>query len=161
MALILPSLTGIECHCTRMKTRPRKHWLPKGWIHMLKKTLYFHARSTGFKQTASNSPLDLKREFVFRGKSTWTELNPLPGIIEILNRSHNSVFLFLNSANLWSHPRLGNLNETRNALSPSFFLKIPNSVFQSINMGVHHKLLLQLFLIDFFLFCCKIEKRWV
>ena len=32
-----------------------------------------------------------------------------------------------------------------NALSPGFFLKILNSVFESINMGLDHKLFLQLF----------------
>ena len=39
------------------------------------------------------------------------------------------------------------------ALSPGSFVKILNSMFQSINMGVDHELLLQLFLIGFcFLF---------
>ena len=41
------------------------------------------------------------------------------------------------------------MNETRNPSSPSFFLKILNSVFQSIDMGVDHMLLLQLFSISF------------
>ena len=67
----------------------------------------------------------------------------------------------LKLASLWSHPRLGNLNETRNASSPGFFLKILNSIFQSIIMSVDHKLLLQLFLIGFWLFCSKIGKRLV
>ena len=65
----------------------------------------------------------------------------------------------LKSASLWSRPRLGNLNETRNASLPGFFLKILNSTFQSINMSVDHKLLLQLFLTGFWLFCSKIGKR--
>ena len=64
----------------------------------------------------------------------------------------------LKSANLWSHPRLGNLDGTRNASSPGFFFKALISIFQTINMGVGHKLLLQLFLIGFCLFCSKIGK---
>ena len=48
-----------------------------------------------------------------------------------------------------------NLNETKNALSPGL-LKILNSIFQSINMDVDHKLLLHLFLIGFWLFFGKI-----
>ena len=44
-----------------------------------------------------------------------------------------------------NHPRLGNLNETRNASSPSFFLKNLNSVFESINICLAHKLFLQRF----------------
>ena len=65
------------------------------------------------------------------------------------------MFLYLRiywSASLSSHPRLGNLNETRNASSPGFFLKILNSVFESINMGLDHELFPQLFVIDFCLF---------
>ena len=63
----------------------------------------------------------------------------------------------LKTASLWSHPCLGNLNETRNASSSGFFLKILNSIFQSIDMSVDHKLLLQLFLIGLWLFC---KKNW-
>ena len=37
-------------------------------------------------------------------------------------------------------------------------LKILNSIFQSISMGVDHKLLLQQFVIDFSLFCSKARK---
>ena len=84
------------------------------------------------------------------------------GVI-ILSRNNNSVFVsifenILKSASLWSHPRLGNFNETRNALSPDFFLKILNSVFESINMSLVHKLFLQLFVIAFCLFCSRIGK---
>ena len=39
------------------------------------------------------------------------------------------------------------------------FLKNLILVFQSINMAVDHKLLLQLFLIDFCLFCSKSGER--
>ena len=67
----------------------------------------------------------------------------------------------LKSASLRFHPRLGNLNETRNASSPGLFLKILYSIFKGINMGVDHKLLLQLFLIGFCLFYSKIGKREV
>ena len=52
-----------------------------------------------------------------------------------------------------------NLNETRKALPPGFFLKFLNSIFRSINMGVYHRLLLQLFLTGFCLFCSKIGKN--
>ena len=82
--------------------------------------------------------------------------------VTILNRSNNSVFLYLKiywNRCLWSHPRLGNLNETRNFSPPGFFLKILNSVFESINMGLDHKLFLQLFVIGFCLFCSRIGKR--
>ena len=44
----------------------------------------------------------------------------------------------LKSASLSSHPRLGNFNKTRNALSPGFFLKILNSDFESINMSLDY-----------------------
>ena len=45
------------------------------------------------------------------------------------------------------------------ASSPGSFVKILNSMFQSINMGVDHELLLQLFLIGFcFVFFGKLEK---
>ena len=67
--------------------------------------------------------------------------------------------ILLISSSFWSHLRLGNLNETRNPLSPDFFLKILNSIFQSFNVGVGHKSLLQLFLIGFCLFRSKIGKR--
>ena len=87
------------------------------------------------------------------------------GVI-ILNRSNNPVFLelkiikdLLKSASLWSHPRLRNLNETRNASSPGFFLKNLTSVFESINMGLDHKSFLQIFVIGFCFFCSRIEKR--
>ena len=86
------------------------------------------------------------------------------GVI-ILNRSNNFVLLIfenlLKLASLWSHPGHGNLNETWNASSPGFFLKILNSVFENINMGLDHKLFLELFLIGFCLFCSRIGKRWV
>ena len=65
----------------------------------------------------------------------------------------------LRSASLWSHPRLVNLNETWNNSSPGFFLQILNSIFAIIDMGVRHKLLLQLFLIGFCLFCSKTGKN--
>ena len=83
------------------------------------------------------------------------------GVI-ILNRSNYCVSIFeyiLRLASLWSHPRLGNLNETQNASSPGFCLKIFNSVFESINMGLYHKLFLQLFVIGFSLFCSETGKR--
>ena len=51
------------------------------------------------------------------------------------------------------------LNETRNASSLGFFLKILSSIFQSINMGVDHKSFLQLLLIGFSIFLVKLEKR--
>ena len=80
------------------------------------------------------------------------------GVI-ILNRSNSSVFLYLKIYwNLSSHRRLGHLNETRNALSPGFFLKILNSVFESINMGLDHKLFLQLSVIGFCFFAVELEK---
>ena len=83
----------------------------------------------------------------------------------ILNRSINSVFIYfyisienlLKSLSLWSHWRLGNWNETRNASSPGFFLKILSSVFESINMGLDHKLFLQLFVVGIYLFCSRIS----
>ena len=46
-------------------------------------------------------------------------------------------------------------------MTPGFFLKILISIFQSINMDVDHKLLLQLLLTGFYLFCSKIVKRYV
>ena len=61
-----------------------------------------------------------------QGLSCWV----YHGVI-ILNRSNNSVFLYLNSA------------------------------FESINMGLDHKLFLQLFVIGFCLFCSRIGKRKV
>ena len=72
------------------------------------------------------------------------------GVI-ILNRSNNCVKNILKPASFWSHPRFENLNETRNASSAALFLKILNPIFQSINMGLDHKLFLQLFLIGFYL----------
>ena len=42
----------------------------------------------------------------------------------------------LKSASLWSHPRLGKLNETLNASSPGFFLKILNTVFEIISISI-------------------------
>ena len=72
----------------------------------------------------------------------------------ILNRSNYSVFLCAKI--YWS---LGNLNQTRNVLSPGFFLQMLDSIFRSIYLGVSYKLLLQLFLICFCLFCSKIGKR--
>ena len=65
----------------------------------------------------------------------------------------------LKSASLLSHTRLGKLNETLNASSPGFFLKILNTVFESISMGLGHKLFLQLILTGFCLFCSGIGKR--
>ena len=65
----------------------------------------------------------------------------------------------LKSAGLSYHPRLENLIETRSALLPGYFLKILNSLFQSIITGMDRKLLLQLFLIGFCLLCSKIGKR--
>ena len=44
----------------------------------------------------------------------------------------------------------------RLASSPGFFFKTLNSIFQSINMDLDHKLFLQL--IGFCLFCIKIGK---
>ena len=63
----------------------------------------------------------------------------------------------LKSESLWSHPRLANLNKTRNALSTGFFFEILISIFQTINIGVN-KLLLHLFLIGFCLFYSKVRK---
>ena len=62
-------------------------------------------------------------------------------------------------ASLWSHRHLGNYKKTQNVSLPAFVLKILNSIFQSINMGVDRKLRLQLFLIGFCLLCCKSGKR--
>ena len=71
----------------------------------------------------------------------------------MLNRSNNPCLY------TWKPIETGesfkNLNETRNASSPGFFLKILNSIFQSINMDVNYKLLLQLFRIGFCLFWSK------
>ena len=81
---------------------------------------------------------------------------------DIINRSNNSVSTLenlLKSASLWSQLHLENWNETRNTSSPGFFLKILILIFQSINMDVGHKLLLQLFLIGSCLFCSKIGKK--
>ena len=64
----------------------------------------------------------------------------------------------LKSAKLWSHPCLGNLNETRNDSSQGFLLKILKSIFQSINKGLDHKLLLNIFLIGCCLFCSESGK---
>ena len=80
----------------------------------------------------------------------------------ILNRSNNSVFLLQNllkSASVWSRPGPMNLSETWNASSPGFFPNILNLIFQSISMDVDYKLLLQLFLIGFCLFCSNIGKK--
>ena len=68
------------------------------------------------------------------------------GVI-ILNRSNNSVFLYLKI--YWNPKRL----VTR--LLP----QILNSVFESIKMSLDHKLFLQLFVTGFCLFCSKIGKR--
>ena len=80
----------------------------------------------------------------------------------ILNRSNILCFYcknLLKPESLSSHPRLGNLNETRNASSPGFFLKMLESIFRSIYQSVSHKLFLQILTIGFCLFCSKIEKR--
>ena len=45
------------------------------------------------------------------------------------------------------------------ASSPGSFVKILNSMFQSINMGVDHELLLQLFLIGFCFFFLENWKK--
>ena len=63
------------------------------------------------------------------------------------------------SASLRSYLRLGNLHETRKALSPGSFLKIENYVFESINLGLDHKMFLQLFVIGFSLFFSRVAKR--
>ena len=42
------SLMRIRCHCTTMKTLPRKHWHSKGWIPMSKKTICFHVKERLF-----------------------------------------------------------------------------------------------------------------
>ena len=79
----------------------------------------------------------------------------------ILNRSNSSVILYLKIYCIRQvlDPRLGNLNETRNTSSPGLFLRISNSVFESINMYLDHKLFLQLFVIGCCLFCSRIGKR--
>ena len=41
---------------------------------------------------------------------------------------------------------------------PGLFLRILNPVFESINMGLDHKLFLELFVIGFYLFCSRIGK---
>ena len=72
---------GIRCHCTAMKTRPRKHWHSKGWIPVSKKNyMLSRERATVFTQTSSDSSIDLKPEFVSKGKGTRTKLNPPSGI---------------------------------------------------------------------------------
>ena len=70
MVLILQSLMGIRCYCNVMKARPRKHWHWKGWIPIKTKYMLSRERATVFTQTSSDSSIDLKPEFVFKGKCT-------------------------------------------------------------------------------------------
>ena len=48
MVLTVQSLMGIRCHCTAVKTCPRKHWHSKDWIPMSKKTTCFHVKEQLF-----------------------------------------------------------------------------------------------------------------
>ena len=110
--------------------------------------------------TLSQLKSNQKLTFVTTSYSSWDGIC----LYKITNSGYyHGVFLYLGnllkSISLWSHPRLGNLNETQHVSSPGFFLKILNSIFPSINMGVDHKLPLQLFLIGFCIFCSKIGKR--
>ena len=75
------------------------------------------------------------------------------GVI-ILKRSNNSKFLYLKI--YWNRQVFDLI--CASGISPGFFPQILNSVFESINMGVEHKLFLQLFLIGFCLFCSRIRK---
>ena len=80
----------------------------------------------------------------------------------ILNRSNNSMFLRLKI--YWNRQVFDLIRATRIWINPkrfvtSLFLKILNSIFQTINVSVHHKLLVQLFLTGFYLFCSKIGDR--
>ena len=63
----------------------------------------------------------------------------------------------LKSANLWSHSCLGNLNEARNALSPCIFIKLLNSIFQSIIIHVGHTFFLHSYLVSVY-FAVKLKK---
>ena len=81
MVLTLQSLMGIRCHCTAMKTRPRKHIAIQKVGCLCRRKLYaFSERATVFTQTSSDSSIDLKPDFVFKGKGTRTKLNPPSGI---------------------------------------------------------------------------------
>ena len=51
------------------------------------------------------------------------------------------------------------LISSRNALSPVFFLQMLDLIFQSFYQDVRFELLVQLFLIGFYLFCSKTGKK--
>ena len=75
----------------------------------------------------------------------------------LLNSSNNSVFLHLKI--YWNRQAFDLIRAARIWINPerfitSLFLKILNSIFQSINMSVDHKLLVQLFL-----FCSKFGEK--
>ena len=97
----------------------------------------------------------------------WLKYNPLlysmsaHGVI-ILNRSNNFVFLYLKiywNRQVFDFNCASGISMKPESSSPGFFLKILNSVFESINMGLDHKLFLQLFVIGFCLFYSRIGKR--
>ena len=80
----------------------------------------------------------------------------------ILNRSNNSMFLRFKI--YWNRQVFDLIRATRIWINAkrfvtSLLLKILNSIFQSINASVHHKLLVQLFLTGFYPFCSKIGDR--
>ena len=79
--------------------------------------------------------------------------------VVILNRSKIYIWKSIEIDKSLISSALRNLNETRNASSPGFFLKILNSVFKSINKGLDYNLFLQLFVIGFRLFFIRIGKR--
>ena len=98
-------------------------------------------------------------------KSTECEViqDPINHWVIILNTSNNSVFLYLKiywNRQVFDLIRASGIRmKPETLLSPGFFLKILNFVFESINMGLDHKLFLQLFVIGFCLFCSRIGKR--
>ena len=80
MVLTLQSLMGIRCHCTTMKTRPRKHWHSRvGYLYQ-RKLYAFTWKSNCFYPNIINFSIDLKPEFIFKGKGTRTKLNLPSGI---------------------------------------------------------------------------------
>ena len=110
----------------------------------------FHCLSTFWKGLMWKNKLVLVSSFncsIYAvKKSNFISISRIRSSDYLISWSYNTkqeqqprVFIFenlLKSASLWSHPRLGNLNETQIFSSPGFFLKILNSVFESINMGL-------------------------
>ena len=109
------------------------------WIDFLRMTKSFPLRVSSVNGT--NSAVSCGFGHIYHG-------------VIILDRSNNSVFLYWKIC--WNRQVL---NKTWKASSPGFFLKIFNSFFESINIGLDHKLFFQLFVIGFCLFCSRIGKR--